>query len=1087
MILLFGACNWPLSHKVEPRIHRRPRCRDNRAGPVPQDFPRPWLRFSRGSRARFESQRSRHQPIQTLLAHCTSEVSDASADDRFRPLLRLAWWLSRQYPLSSSIRYTSAGVRVREGPLIDAVVARTAAMVALVAQARKSVFGLMITASHNPADENGVKVVRSDGGLLYERQSDTPHHVQGEYFADLLQAMLQPQSAYASMPLALTSSPAGANPTDEEAKRLDGLFRQLLARMLGQTFPNDELGTAEVDARVQCASSGLVIIGYDNRSSSIRLAQIARSAVLEATECTGIRELGLTTTPFTQYAVWATQTGRRSSLEGYIQERFVQGYRDLCQALLLDPDTVSPNAYDRQTVLQVDCAHGTGSLILDQVRLGVDLPLRVTHHHRDSQAVNHQCGAEYVHRYARPGYGNVATTPGFRMAALDGDADRLVYYGRLDISHDAIDHSEREDDAMTVYDGDWMALVLMTLLRRCVTYLSQEEDGSLSNLDQPKHIAFGCALTAYCNGTYRERIRALCDHRLLLVPTGTQYGRDVVERHFDLAVYAEPNGHVGCYVSPVVTNRLYRLLNRPAGSLSPKVGYAARCLLAVAQITNPTGSDAISLLLIIEALLRTESATLFMQRMGALRPLERASVANLQLAEEELDSECLRHASRHAAMTWRFSSDETRILEPDWAQSEIIEYSLQWAGTRFPDWLKTGSLTAFVRPSRTESVWRIRVEASSTVALPNAAQVAEDVAAFIRGRLITAFRRMIERTASSMEIERGDLPSAENLTLATFEGVTKMSVNAPSRFPTAWMTQLRSAAVVGVVLAAGQGSRFRAAYPKVTHSFCGKPMIRRLVDTLTAMKVPALVVTQEATEPAVIDALGPLTYGLVRQRSPLGTGHALYTALCHCLRDFHGDVLVLHGDNPGMNASLLQPLLADHARHRAAALAQNNASRYFGVILSGCYTSKDAGVYGRVLRNSQTGELQAIIEHREAQQRPDAARILSIREFYSGIMIADGSACLQLLGQCHAHQVGATYNRSSGGRINERVEFYATDVIQLAIEQGFTIHVHCIPESSGLLWRLEGVNTVAELEALELVASSALESETMDTLSSDCC
>ncbi|KAK4532415.1 hypothetical protein CCYA_CCYA12G3272 [Cyanidiococcus yangmingshanensis] len=944
----------------------------------------------------------------------------------------------------------------------------------------------MITASHNPADENGVKVIRSDGGLLLERQLDTPHHIQGEYFADLLQEALQPPSHDHSATNDGTCLQPEATSIDREIARLNWLFERLRARMLGHSVRNQGMKTLEVKVGLRNDSGGLVIIGYDNRSSSVRLAEIARRVVLEATKSVGVRELGLTTTPFAQYAVWATQNGQRSSFAGYVRERLVQGYLDLCRALLLDPEVVSPDAYDQRTVLQVDCAHGTGSVTLDEVASSLDLPFRIVNHHRESQAVNQECGAEYVHRYARPGCGGGMQAPGQRMAALDGDADRLVYYGTLGIDEDVTDESRLQHTSISVYDGDWTAFVLVTLLYRCRSYFIEDQRSETDALDAqlPKHLTMGCALTAYSSGIYRERIQSVCQGRVLLVPTGAQHGRDMVERHFDLAVYAEPNGHVGCYIAPLVLHRLRKLLNEYSGALSRRAEYAARCLVAIARLGNPTGSDGVSLLLTIEALLRTEPATHFLRRIGTLSPPQRTAVVNLQLAEEELVSEDLRLASRQAAVSWRFCADETRILEPYWAQTDIIDESLRWAHSKYPDWIQRGSLSAFVRPSRTEPIWRIRVEAASEATPLTQAdvQVAEQVAAFIRKRLVAAFQRVSGTTKPQTYSERGlqrrTVPIHDTMTLAAFEAAAAERHGNPQLLlPPDWSKQLQSSRVVGIVLAAGQGSRFRAAYPKVVHSFCGKPMVRRVLDTLTMLRIPTLVVTHDSTENAVVNALFPLSYGMVRQREPLGTGHALYTALHYYLRDFHGDVLVLYGDNPGVDATLLEPLLALRANIRVGPATQDCLSRHFGVILSGSYTSKDAGTYGRVLRDDQSGALKSIVEYREARKRPDEAAILAVREFYSGIMVADRVACLELLGQCRAHRLNSLNNDSSGG-MEERFEFYATDVIQMAISQGFRVNVHCVPESSGLLWRLEGVNTVAELEALELEASSSASHET---------
>ena len=78
-----------------------------------------------------------------------------------------------RFPLASSLRprYGTAGFR---GPaeMLQGVAFRCGIIVALRCYASKSDCGLIITASHNPVSDNGIKFVDFDGGLLSSQWED---------------------------------------------------------------------------------------------------------------------------------------------------------------------------------------------------------------------------------------------------------------------------------------------------------------------------------------------------------------------------------------------------------------------------------------------------------------------------------------------------------------------------------------------------------------------------------------------------------------------------------------------------------------------------------------------------------------------------------------------------------------------------------------------------------------------------------------------------------------------------------------------------------------------------------------------------
>ena len=75
------------------------------------------------------------------------------------------------------------------------------------------------------------------------------------------------------------------------------------------------------------------------------------------------------------------------------------------------------------------------------------------------------------------------------------------------------------------------------------------------------------------------------------------------------------------------------------------------------------------------------------------------------------------------------------------------------------------------------------------------------------------------------------------------------------------------------------------------------------------------------------------------QREQLGTGHAAMAAHAY-LQHFHGDVLVLYGDVPGIRPETLQQLCKVHGEH------QNSVTILTAEIAS-------PGKYGRIIKDNQ--------------------------------------------------------------------------------------------------------------------------------------
>ncbi|HJU02182.1 MAG TPA: bifunctional UDP-N-acetylglucosamine diphosphorylase/glucosamine-1-phosphate N-acetyltransferase GlmU [Actinomycetes bacterium] len=156
-----------------------------------------------------------------------------------------------------------------------------------------------------------------------------------------------------------------------------------------------------------------------------------------------------------------------------------------------------------------------------------------------------------------------------------------------------------------------------------------------------------------------------------------------------------------------------------------------------------------------------------------------------------------------------------------------------------------------------------------------------------------------------------------------------------------------------VVLAAGEGKRFRSAVPKPLHPVAGRPLLWHVLAAAAPLKADRTVVVVGNGADQVAEAvqdfdLGPVEFAA--QASQRGTGDALAAALPFL--EGAGDVLVLSGDTPLVSTALLERLLDTHRAARAAAT------------LLTC-TFDDPTGYGRILRDDH-GEVAGVVEERDA-------------------------------------------------------------------------------------------------------------------------
>uniref|UniRef100_A0A0B8RWV2 Phosphoacetylglucosamine mutase n=1 Tax=Philothamnus irregularis TaxID=1899461 RepID=A0A0B8RWV2_9SAUR len=270
-------------------------------------------------------------------------------------------------PLGLSLQYGTAGFRCKAENL-NHVMFRMGLLAVLRSKKTKSTIGVMVTASHNPEEDNGVKLIDPSGEMLAPTW---------EEHATFLANAEEPQ-----LHCALT-----------------------------------EICQKET---VDLQSKAFVVIGRDTRPSSKELSQ----SVIDGVSVLGgqYQDYGLVTTPQLHYMV------RCQNTHGTYGTPTVEGYYQKLSKAFLELTIQAASQTDGRGGLKIDCANGIGALKLKEMEpyLPESLAIHLANDGREGK-LNHMCGADFVKVHQKPPVG-LQMNPGERCCSLDGDADRIVYY-----------------------------------------------------------------------------------------------------------------------------------------------------------------------------------------------------------------------------------------------------------------------------------------------------------------------------------------------------------------------------------------------------------------------------------------------------------------------------------------------------------------------------------------------------------------------------------------------------------------------------------------------------------------------------------
>lgn len=313
--------------------------------------------------------------------------------------------------------YGTAGFRDHAN-VLDTVMFTTGIVAALRSLKNNGKFiGVMITASHNPPQDNGVKIIEPDGSMLSQDWE----------------------------PIATKLANIASNES----------FEQFV------NYIKDIINDQQININGSIAH---IAVGMDSRESSPRLMNCLISALEPIFNCVVINH-GMLTTPQLHYL---TSCHNEEDIRNVSIETYNRNFQSVFKKLLKVYDIENfNNCFDN---LIVDCANGIGAPQFERfVSLLDQAPMIkfINDNYLHPEKLNESCGADFVKTQQKLPNGVSADflqNDNNLYCSFDGDADRIVFY-------------YIKDTKFHLLDGDKIATLFANFLKNLLTVaqISQEQ------------------------------------------------------------------------------------------------------------------------------------------------------------------------------------------------------------------------------------------------------------------------------------------------------------------------------------------------------------------------------------------------------------------------------------------------------------------------------------------------------------------------------------------------------------------------------------------------------------------------------------
>ncbi len=238
--------------------------------------------------------------------------------------------------------------------------------------------------------------------------------------------------------------------------------------------------------------------------------------------------------------------------------------------------------------------------------------------------------------------------------------------------------------------------------------------------------------------------------------------------------------------------------------------------------------------------------------------------------------------------------------------------------------------------------------------------------------------------------------------------------------------------VVAVILSGGRGKRMHSMQCKSLHKVADRAILDWQLDACQLAGIENIIVVVGALSDDIRQHLArdghALNIDIAVQEDPLGTAHAVMAAMDKVRELKARYAVILNGDLPNLQSSTLKKLMLKRAQKQLICLTVN---------------LNEPAAYGRIIRNDDN-TVSRIVEFKDCTPEQ-----IAIKEVNVGVYSVPTAFLEIALPQIN--------NNNAAG------EYYLTDIIELANQEGLPVHAVVAEEPGEVM----GVNTPDELIAAE--------------------